>query len=188
MDENAPAAPRTAYGRSKLEAERIVAASGAERGHRWVVPRFSPVWTAEPLTGFLGAFRDQVTGGSILRKVGWPGRITIIHRDDAVTVLIALGEGGLADGGAVHVGDGRLYRYADLLRDLRRRHGDEGGFLPIPGFVWALIRRCAWLPLLRRLVPWRLSCLLGDDLAVDATKLHRLLPGRYLEWGDDTPR
>jgi len=184
MDESFPTVPRTAYGRSKLESEQIVAESGAERDHRWVIPRFSPVWTGDPLTGFLKAFRDQVAGGSIVRKVAWPGRITMIHRADAVTVLIALGECGLADGEPIHVGDGNLYRYADLLRDLRRMHGDEGGFLPMPGFCWALIRRVAWLPLLRKFVPWRLSCLLGDDLAVDATRLHKRLPGRYRTWDD----
>jgi dihydroflavonol-4-reductase len=184
MSENDPPRPRTAYGQSKLDAENILVDLAAELGYAWSVARFSPVWTGEPLTGFLGAFRDQVKGRSLVRRVRWPGRITMIHRDDAVAILRHLGESGAADGEAVHIGDGNVYRYADLLRDLRELAGDSGWSLPIPGFLWAFIRWCAWLPLVRRGVPWRLSCLLGDDLAVDTAKLDRLMPGTRRTWDE----
>jgi nucleoside-diphosphate-sugar epimerase len=184
LRETDPPSPRTAYGRSKLDAERILAECAEEHGFSFAVPRFSPVWVAEPLGGFLGAFRDQVAARSLLRRVAWPGRITIVHRDDAVRILRHLGESGAADGRAVHVGDGNVYRYADLLRDLRRLAGDEGRSLPIPGFVWGLARRCAWIPGLRAAVPWRLSCLLGDDLAADTTLLRTLYPHPMRTWDE----
>lgn len=182
MAEEDPFCPRTAYGRSKLEAEAVVRAICDRHGAVFAVPRFSPVWTPALETGFLAAFRGQVEGGSIVRKVGWPGRITMIRRKDAVAILRHLGEKGAADGRAVHVGDGEVYRYAELLRDLRKRAGDKTGFLPVPGFVWGLIRGGAWLPVARKFVPWRLSCLLGDDLAVDTTRLFQVWPGRPTTW------
>jgi len=184
MSESDLPAPRTAYGRSKLEAEQILVQGGSEFGFRWSVARFSPVWTADPLTGFLGAFREQVLARSVMRRIRWPGRITIVHRDDAVAILRRLGETGAGDGRAVHVGDGEVHVYADLMADLRRLAGDEGWSLPIPGFLWSFIRWCAWLPLAKRLVPWRLSCLLGDDLAVDTAVLRKIHPDPMTRWAD----
>ena len=143
---------------------------------------FSPVWTKDLTTGFLKAFKEQVVGRSILRKVGWPGRITMVRREDAVKLLRTLGESAGADGMAVNVGDGQVYRYADLLRDLRRLAGDEGGFLPVPRFMWATWRWLAWLPFFRKFVPWRLSCLLGDDLAADTEPLRCIIPEQMLTW------
>ena len=39
--------PRTGYGRSKLEAERILSRCGEKYGFAWAVPRFSPIWTTD---------------------------------------------------------------------------------------------------------------------------------------------
>lgn len=182
MGESDPPSPRTAYGQSKLEAEQILVQCGSEFGFRWSVARFSPVWTADPLTGFLGAFRDQVVARSLMRRIRWPGRVTIVHRDDAVAVLRRLGETGAGDGRAVHVGDGVVYPYAELIGDLRKLAEDEGWSVPIPGFLWAFIRWCAWLPIARRFVPWRLSCLLGDDLAVSTDVLRKIHPDPMTTW------
>ena len=185
MREDDPKCPRTEYGRSKLRAEEILADRAAKHGFHYVIPRFSPVWTPDLSTGFLKAFRDQVTGGSILRKVAWPGRITIVRREDAVAVLRHLGESGLADDRAVNVTDGEVYRYRDLIRDIREIAGEEKlGFLPFPGFLWGIIRFKAWLPVLKKFVPWRLSCLLGDDLAADATRLRAVYPAPFRTWAD----
>jgi nucleoside-diphosphate-sugar epimerase len=183
MKETDPPCPRTAYGRSKLESERILEEVAGEHGFAWTVARFSPVWTADPLTGFLGAFRDQVAARSFLRKVPWPGSVTMIHRDDAVRILRHLGETGAADGMAVHVGDGNVYAYTDLIRDLRRLSGETGGFLPIR-WLLRLIGWFSWLPLVRRFVPWRLSCLLGSDLAVDNARLREVYPEPLRTWDE----
>ncbi len=180
MTEKDPPAPRTRYGTSKLLAERIVEELADRYGYSYTVPRFSPVWTEAFDSGFLGAFAAQAAGGSLLRKVPWPGRITIIHREDAARTLKFLGETGLGDGRGILVGDGNVYRYRDLLRDLRRAAGEEDPrFLPVPRILWAFLRHAAWWPLLRRVFPWRLSCLLGDDLAVDAGLLRILYPDPF---------
>ncbi len=184
MRETDPENPRTGYGLSKLEAELILEKLALRYGATWVVPRFSPVWTADLSTGFLGAFADQVRGKSILRRVGWPGRITMIRREDAAAILLHLGESGSADGRAVHVGDGEVYTYAGLIGDMRRIAGDAGWSVPIPGFLWAFIRWCAWLPVASMVVPWRLSCLLGDDLAVSTERLREVYPEPLTTWAE----
>ena len=45
----------------------------------------------------------------------------------------------------------------------------------------------AWLPVLKTRVPWRLSCLLCDDLAVDTTRLGELYPEPRRGWADSLP-
>ena len=182
MRETDPENPRTGYGLSKLEAEVILAKLADRYGATWVVPRFSPVWTPDLSTGFLGAFADQVRGKSILRRVRWPGRITMIRRDDAAAILKHLGESGAADGRPVHVGDGEVYTYAGLIGDMRRLADDAGWSVPIPGFLWAFIRWCAWLPVASMVVPWRLSCLLGDDLAVSTERQREVYPEALKTW------
>jgi nucleoside-diphosphate-sugar epimerase len=182
MKETDPECPRTGYGQSKLQAEKITANLAGRFGAAFVVPRFSPIWTADLSTGFLKAFREQVEGKSIMRRVLWPGRITMIRREDAAKILRHLGESGAADGGAVHIGDGKIYRYAALLKDLRGMAGDSRWSFPMPGFLWAFIRWCAWLPVASKVTPWRLSCLLGDDLAATTTRLGEVYPEPMLDW------
>jgi nucleoside-diphosphate-sugar epimerase len=184
MKETDPPHPRTAYGRSKLEAEQDLAIFAEAWGFDYAVPRFSPVWTTDLSTGFLKAFKEQAVGRSILRRVLWPGRVTMIRRRDAVKILRHFGETGTADGRAVHIGDGRVYPYADLMEDIRRLSRDSKWSLPIPGFCWSLLRFMAWLPKVREKVPWRLSCLIGDDLAVDSSLLRQLYTAPMTSWQD----
>jgi nucleoside-diphosphate-sugar epimerase len=184
LSESSPIAPRTAYGRSKLEAEQIVAEYGERFDFAWAVPRFCPIWTAELRTGFLGAFRDQVSQRSLLRSVAWPGRVSIVHRQDAVQILQFLAESGAANGTAVHVSDGEVHCYADILADLQRLAGQKEGCWPVPKFLWKGMQRFIWLSLIRGFVPWRLSCLLGDDLAIDASYLRSLYTHPMRTWSE----
>lgn len=182
MKETDPAHPRTAYGRSKLKAEQDLALFAEGFGFEYVIPRFSPVWTTDLSTGFLKAFKEQVVGRSILRRVNWPGRITMIRRKDAVKILRHFGESGTADGRAVHIGDGRVYTYAGLMQDIRRISRDSKWSIPMPAFAWGLIRFMAWFPVVKTKVPWRLSCLIGDDLAVDSSLLRQLYTDPMTSW------
>ncbi len=184
MREDDPPSPRTNYGRSKLAAERVLAECARAWGFTWVVPRFSPVWEPSLSTGFLGAFRKMAEARSLVRRVAWPGRVSLVRREDAAKVLRFLGESGAADGRAVNVADGEVYRYAALLRDIRRLVEGKSGSLPVPGLLWGLLRRMIWLPGARKRVPWRLSCLLGDDLAADASLLKSLVPFPLRTWDD----
>ena len=187
MKETDPEYPRTEYGRSKLLAEKILISFAEEFGFEWVVPRFSPIWTPDLSTGFLKAFKEMAVGRSIVRRVGWPGRVTMIRREDAVAILMHFGETGVADGRAVHIGDGSVYGYRELMKDIRGMAGDGGWSFPVPGFFWGFIRFMAWLPIVKDRMPWRLSCLLGDDLAVDTTLLKSLYPNELKGWEASKP-
>ena len=61
---------------------------------------------------------------------------------------------------------------------------DSRWSFPMPGFLWAFIRWCAWHPVASKVAPWRLSCLLGDDLAVDTTRLGDVYPEAMIGWPD----
>jgi len=40
----------------------------------------------------------------------------------------------------------------------------------------------AWLPVVKDKMPWRVSCLIGDDLAVDSSLLGQLYTDKMTGW------
>lgn len=84
LDETAPAAPTSDYGRSKLEAERLVAGAGLP--FAIVRPAMVVGGDMRPASHF-AVFVRAALRGSAFSRFAWPGAFSVVHVDDLAIAL-----------------------------------------------------------------------------------------------------
>jgi nucleoside-diphosphate-sugar epimerase len=87
--------PLTFYGRSKLNAERILRRKHREHGFALTIVRLVTViggrCVESRAKSVMRVLAEQVSAGSILPRLDWPGITAFVHVDDVVEGLIRLG-------------------------------------------------------------------------------------------------
>jgi len=133
-----PAAPTDAYGRSKLEAEALLAASDAP----FVV--FRPVLIHGPGMRFnMAALAELAARRLPLPLAGFGAQRSILARRHlADAVLLALGNPAMA-GGTYIVADPEPLTVARMIAALRKGHGRRAGLFPLPPQAVAAAARLA---------------------------------------------
>jgi nucleoside-diphosphate-sugar epimerase len=181
LNEDSPFTPRTAYGVTKLQGEHVIRDAAQRQGFTWTITRLPTVYGPGGKSG--GMFDLLITGartGGLISRINWPGRTSIVFVDDVGAILIDLALRPSAADQIYCVGSGE-----DLtLTDISREAGAIAGRLPtpvrLPAFVWAIVRRVAWNPIVKALVPrrahvayWRLTLVVDDGFWYDAGKFLR---------------
>jgi nucleoside-diphosphate-sugar epimerase len=105
VNEDSPTAPTDQGGEVCLEAEGVVRDFGAANAVDWNVCRLAGIYGPGRMIGAEGLRRGEPVAG---RPDGW---LNLIHRDDAVLALLAVGERGASN---------RVYNLADDHPTLRR--------------------------------------------------------------------
>jgi nucleoside-diphosphate-sugar epimerase len=138
LEETDPPAPDSPYGRSKLEAERIVLSERA-LGHR-VVLRPALMYGAD-VKGNLARLWNAVAAGRFppLPETGM--RRSLVHRDDAIGALEQAVRAPAANGNVFHVTDGCPLSAREMLDAVRLAQGRSLIRLAVP----VPILRCAAL-------------------------------------------
>jgi hypothetical protein len=66
-------------------------------------------------------------------------------------------------------------------QEIAQRLDPPGRPKRLPGPLWWAVGRVAWLPGIRRLVPWRLLHILDDGLWCDSGKVRSLCPFDFVQ-------
>jgi nucleoside-diphosphate-sugar epimerase len=127
VTEDEPAAPVTAYGRSKLAQERV---AEEFRGRVPVVTVRPPAVYGPRDKDFLLLFRMAMRGFSPL-VLGGTRRNSIVHVEDLAAGLRLAGERG-APGAAYFVTDGAVHETSEIAREVARALGRRTVPLPAP--------------------------------------------------------
>jgi len=133
LDEDAPAAPQTDYGRSKREAERLVLEAGARQGLHAVVLRL-PLVYGPGARGNLAEMLEAVARGRF-PPIADPGnRRSLVHVDDVVAAALLAARRPEATGRVYLVTDGRAYSTRDILEGMWQALGRRAPrwSLPLP--------------------------------------------------------
>ncbi len=161
--------PLTAYGRSKLAGERLVAESGLP----WTALRIP--WAFGPgmrRDSHVRVLLDSVRRGRAATRVDFPGALPLMAARDVARALIHVavhpGAEGRALFGAGVCGGADTLSAGDLLRRLGEITGRRAGTLRPPRLATALLRR------VRPRLPFPLQTLFSDLLAVDGRALRAL--------------
>jgi len=176
--ETSPLTPRTGYGRTKLQGEKILAERAARDGYSWTVVRLPTVYgPGQKPDGLFDQLIKRAEGGSLLGRLDWPGRTSIVHVDDVAAAMIELA--GRADGaGEVFcIASDESLTVGELARGIGAVIGRPVRPIGIPGPLVAIARWIVWnraiaamVPASGRLAFWRLSLIISDGFWFDSTK------------------
>lgn len=187
QDESAPCSPRTIYGRTKLEAERILRRYAADIGFEWTILRLPTVYGPGFRPG--GMFEHIARGlerGSLAVRLAWPGRMTLVYLDDVVEVLLTLATTGAGRNDLYHMAAGDAPRFDEVIEAVAGVLNVERRRIAPPRPFWSLVRRVVWLPKLLSVLPfrlrvavWRISLVVTDGMVTDGARLERAVPRRH---------
>lgn len=151
--------PSSAYGRSKLDAEALIAASPLP----FTILRFP--WVYGPgmrMGSHIAVMQRDASRGKLYTRVPFTGRVSVLYIDDLTDILVRLVDSPDEMRTVHFVDDGRPQTFAAIFADGRGRTR-RGGSLPIPR---ALLRT----PLaLRSKLPFTLRVALEDALVCTST-------------------
>ena len=193
ISENSPLVPRTAYGRTKLEGEKIIGARIDADGYTWTTLRLPTVYgPGQKPDGLFDKLIMMASNGALLGRIDWPGRTSIIHVDDVAAAMIELGTSAEAAGAVYCLASDE----SPTVGELARRIGDFVGRpvdpIAIPRPLLAMLRMMVWNRALQSAIPsgarlsfWRLSLIVTDGFWFDTTKFRSAYrkPLRSLEEG-----
>ena len=165
LDEDSPPHPLTRYGASKLDGERLVAASGLP----FSIVR--PTWVYGPrmrADSHLLVFLGMVRAGNLSTRVNFPGRVSVIHVDDLCDALLLAGEHNAAQGQTYFATDNEPVSLGTLFRELGEITGRPAGTMALPALIAAPARA------LRRWLPLSVQCLNSDVLLASSARLGAL--------------
>ncbi len=171
--------PRTAYGRTKIDAERLIRDRAAAAGYTSTILRLPTVYGAGQKPG--GLF-DRLVGatarGAWLARVDWPGRTSVVYVDDVVRLLVDLSTMEAAADQTFCVAPDEVSTVADVARAIGTATGHPVSPIHFPAAAWRAARWAAKSPLVARLTParaqlalWRFGLIVGDGFFQSGAKL-----------------
>lgn len=127
--------PLTPYGRSKLEAERIVWSAAATGAFEATCLRF-PLVYGPSQRGNLQRMVSAIARGTFLPPPRTTNNRSMLHVENAVDALVLAGTHPAAAGQTYLVTDGRAYSTREIYDGVRAALGRSPSRLAVPGFVF----------------------------------------------------
>jgi nucleoside-diphosphate-sugar epimerase len=180
LTETSPCRPRTPYGRTKLAGELLLKEWCAAEAAEFTIARLTTLYGPGVRTGLVPVLAEGIAAGRLSARLNWPGRVSLLFVEDAVQTLLFLAECPQAGNEVFFLSSGEALRVGDIVRKIACRLEPPGKPRRLPAWLWWLVRRAAWLPGLRRLVPWRLLHILDDGLWCDSGKVRNLCPFNFV--------
>jgi nucleoside-diphosphate-sugar epimerase len=181
LTETSPCRPRTAYGRTKLAAEKLLQEWCAAEGAEYTICRLTTLYGPGVRTGLVPVLAEGIREGRLSARLNWPGRTSMLFVEDAVRALLFLAECGPAANEVFFLSSGEALRIGDIVGEIARRLEPSGRPKRLPRWLWWALGRFAWLPGIKRMVPWRLLHILDDGLWCDSAKVRKLCPFDFVK-------
>jgi nucleoside-diphosphate-sugar epimerase len=180
--ETSPLTPRTGYGRTKLRGEEILRERASRDGYSWTVLRLPTVYgPGQKPDGLFDQLIKRASGGSLLGRLDWPGRTSIVHVDDVAAAMIELAGRPEAADQVFCVASDESLTVGELARGIGAAIGRPVRPLVIPRPLVTVARWIVWNRAIEAIVPksgrlafWRLSLIVSDGFWFDTTKFRRI--------------
>lgn len=176
LTESSPCHPRTPYGRTKLRAEALLREWCAREGARYTITRLTTLYGPGVRTGLVPVLAEGLRAGGLATRLNWPGRVSMLYIEDAVRLLLHLGTCPAAADETFFLTSGESLEVARIAECIAKHLPESPRLVRLPRWLWGVVRATAWLPLVNRLVPWRLLHILDDGLLCDSAKVRKIYP------------
>lgn len=182
LDETSPPSPRTAYGLTKLRGERILQKRAPNHGFAYTILRLGTVYGpgAKP-GGLFDRLIALTVTNSPLARLNWPGRVSVMHVDDVVDLLVTLASQPACANEIYCVANPDAPTVGELAQRIGRACGRQPRSVELPSWVWRLARRVTWLPVTQAAASlfaaqayWRFSLLVDNAFWLDTSKLQKI--------------
>lgn len=184
VNEETPCYPGTAYSVTKLRGEAVVRERAQRDGFTWTILRLPTVYGPGQMKGGLfDALMEMAKSGSLLGRLDWPGRTSVLHVDDVAKMIWTLGRDPAAANVLLCVASDESLSVSEIGALVGDAIGHPLKPLRVPGAGWSLVRAVAWnrpLRALMRRMPtkvylpfWRLGLIADDGFWYDTSKLRR---------------
>jgi nucleoside-diphosphate-sugar epimerase len=195
MNEQTECRPRTEYGRSKLNAEEIIAAESVRLGFTYTILRL-PIVSGPGYRpqGIFGFYRDQLPRKTFGARLAWPGKISLVEVGDAANILAQVAVRDEMRGQTFFVSSAEdpcmsemAQVSADCLGVTRKPVLFDKRVFDLMNAAGKWLARARLLPHSLRILGWRVS-LVADGYCCDGSALTRLLDMQYMPWKDSFRR
>ncbi len=166
LDRGSVPNPSSAYGQSKLAAERMISESGLPFTTIRLPWVYGPHMRSD---SHLAVLAQMVARNSFLTKMPWPGRVSMIYVKDLAGMLAALVESSEGLNQSYFVSDGRPLSFKEIFARLRSNPASKSGLAEV---IWNTFRPFSPVG---RLLSFQLRCLL-EDVMVCKNELADILP------------
>jgi len=193
ISEESPFVPRTEYGRTKLKGEHIIRDRNGADGYSWTIVRLPTVYgPGQKPAGLFDRLIKMASSASLLGRIDWPGRTSIIYVDDAVDVMVDLARCEEAANQVYCLASDESPTVGELARMVGESLGRPIAPIHLPRLLVQAAEVLVWNRAARALLPrfaqvpvWRLSLIVTDGFWFDTTKFRNVYrkPLRNLEQG-----
>jgi nucleoside-diphosphate-sugar epimerase len=177
LNEDSPARPRTAYGRTKLKAEAIVQEKSPEYGFDYTILRLTTLYGPGMRGGLFYVLADWASRGQFLAKLNWPGRASFLFVEDAARIMFWFSSAQEGRNQTYFVSSGETYTIGELAGLISRKQRGRLLHFSLPQWFWKAAQRFIWLPPVKRVIPWRLANVMDDSLLCDSSRMRLVYPG-----------
>ncbi len=179
-------APSNEYGRTKLEAEEFLKERSVKDKFPLTIIRLSTVFGSNTRqNGLFDALKKLILKKSILSKINWPGKTSLIHVDDVANAILLLLKNppkpGQPQEFILYSESLTLYEISHLMHNSLKIKYNQ---IALPKFFWELSKSIRiFIPLLEVILPsmlfnlfWRANLIVDNVLDCDTNKFKKSFP------------
>lgn len=146
LDTQKPIGPKTrpavsdAYGKTKVEAEKIFLKAAKQKKFKLTIIRLPTVWGDNPRkNSFLNFLRKLVDTNSIFSRLNWQGKVALINVGDAVNFILKTSEKVPQKPKIIPIATENL-TLAEIFKILTEIKGKTYNQIKVPNIVWDLAK------------------------------------------------
>lgn len=186
ITERTSPAPSNNYGRTKLEAEKLLVRDSCKRNYSLNILRPPTVYGSNPRDNSLFDFlKKLILARSLLARLNWLGLTSLVWVDDMAKSIVWSAKHPARSGKPKeYIVSSEELTLADVSRLMHQKLGITYEEIRLPNWLWKLFakwRRCVFwlerfLPSKIYNLPWRATLVIDNVLYCDASNLNKSYP------------